>query len=91
MLGRDLHPDIPCASLIHGNEEPEGVPKMPEDALRGAMVCLQLQNGPHHRCQYPARQTHQDSERVPLNEARELHGGHSFEGEPFYRRRKLGN
>ena len=30
ILGRDMHPDIPCAGFIHGNEE--GVPKMPEDA-----------------------------------------------------------
>ena len=27
---QDMHPDIPCAGFIHGNEE--GVPKMPEDA-----------------------------------------------------------
>ena len=30
IIGRDMHPDIPCAGFIHGNEE--GVPKMPEDA-----------------------------------------------------------
>ena len=30
-LCRDMHPDIPCAGFIHGNEE--GAPKMPEDTF----------------------------------------------------------